>query len=84
VTQLDGKKFFVSINHVKFVPSLCVNLFSLNKALKKGFVISNEANIVSLTLKHVRLTFVRTINAADSCVVGVSMQPLPAVNDIIV
>jgi len=57
VTQLDGKKFIVSINDVKFVPNLCVTLFSLNKALKKGFIISNEANIVSLTLKHLRLTF---------------------------
>jgi hypothetical protein len=55
VTQLDGKKFIVSINDVKFVPNLCVNLFSLNKALKKGFIISNEANIVSLILKHLRL-----------------------------
>jgi hypothetical protein len=80
VTQLDGNKFLVSKNDVKFVPNLCVNLFSLNKALKKGFIISNDANIVSLTLKHVRLTFANTINGADSCVVGVSMQPLPALN----
>jgi hypothetical protein len=80
VTQLDGKKFLVSINDVKCVPNLCVNLYSLNKALKNGFILSNDANIVSLTLKHVRLTFDCTINAANSCVVGVSMQPLPAMN----
>jgi hypothetical protein len=80
VTQSDGNKFLVSINDVKFVPNLCVNLFSLNKALKKGFIINNDANIVSLTLKQVRLTFDCTINAADSCVVGASMQPLPEVN----
>jgi hypothetical protein len=41
-TKLDGEKFTVTLNDVKYVPSLCVNLFSLNKALKKGFKVSND------------------------------------------
>ena len=34
VTQVDGSKFTVTLKEVKYVPDLCVNLFSLNKALK--------------------------------------------------
>jgi hypothetical protein len=49
------------------VPSLCANLFSWNKALKKGFKVSNEGIILSLTNKHVKLTFDRVINAVDGC-----------------
>jgi hypothetical protein len=30
VTQINGKKFIVTMNDVKYVLSLCVNLFSLN------------------------------------------------------
>jgi hypothetical protein len=38
VTKINGEKFTVTINDVKYVPSLCVNLFSLKKALKQGVV----------------------------------------------
>jgi hypothetical protein len=31
VTQIDGEKFTVTLNDVKYVPSLCVNKFSFNK-----------------------------------------------------
>ena len=35
LTQLGRKKFLVTLRDVKYVPDLCANLFSLNKALKK-------------------------------------------------
>ena len=57
VTQLDGKKFVITLTNVKYVPEICANLFSLNKALKNGFKLSNSDIIVSLTKKHVTLTF---------------------------
>jgi hypothetical protein len=49
VTRINGEKF-------KVVPNLCVNLFSLNKALKKGFKVSNNGVFVSLNYNHVNLT----------------------------
>jgi hypothetical protein len=48
VTQINGEKFTVTLNDVRYVPSLSVNLFSLNKALKKGFKVSNDGVVVSL------------------------------------
>jgi hypothetical protein len=53
----------------------------LNKALKKGFKVSNDNIIVSLTYKHIRLTFDRVINAMDGCETGVSVKPL-SINNI--
>jgi hypothetical protein len=80
VTQINGEKFTVSLNDVKYVPSLCVNLFSLNKALKKGFKVSNDGIVISLNCKHVKLTFDCIINATDGCVTGVSMKPMMSNN----
>jgi hypothetical protein len=76
VTQINGEKFTVTLNDVKYVPDLCVNSFSLNKALKKGFKVSNDGVVVSLNIKHVKLTFDRVINATDGCVTGVSMKTM--------
>jgi hypothetical protein len=76
VTQINGEKFTVTMNDVKYVPRLCVNLFSLNKALKKGFKVSNDVVVVSLNFNHVKLTFDRVIHATDGCVTGVSMKPI--------
>jgi hypothetical protein len=64
------------MNDVKYVPSVCVNLFSLNKVLKNGFKVGNDGVVVSLNYKHVKLTFDRVINATDGCVPKVSMKPM--------
>jgi hypothetical protein len=76
VTQLDGRKFVVSVKNVKFIPGIRSNLFSLNKALMNGFTIANDGVIVSLTKKHVTLTIdivIKTVG--DGCVTGVVMKP---------
>jgi hypothetical protein len=70
----------ITLNDVKYVPSLCVNLFSLNKALKKGFKDSNDGVVVSLNFKHVKLTFDRVIHATDGCVTEVLMEPIKSNN----
>jgi len=77
VTQLDGRKFVITLKNVKYVPEICSNLFSLNKALKNGFKLTNDDVIVSLTKKEVILTFncvIKTVD--DSCITGVIMRPL--------
>jgi hypothetical protein len=76
VTQVNGEKLTITLNDVKYLPSLCVNLFSLNKALKKGFKVSNDGFVVSINYKHVKLIFDRVIHATDGCVTGVSMKPI--------
>jgi hypothetical protein len=80
VTQVNGEKLTITLNDVKYVPSLCVNLFSLNKALKKGFKVRNDGVVISLTYKHVKLTFDLVIHATDGCVTGVTMKSIMSDN----
>jgi hypothetical protein len=77
VTQIDGRNFVVSLKNVKFVPEICSNLFSLNKALMNGFILANDGVIASLTKKQVTLIFdvvIKTVG--DGCVTGVMMKPI--------
>jgi hypothetical protein len=76
VTQFNEEKSTVTMNDVKYVPSLCVNLFILNKPLKKGFKVSNDGVVVNLNYKHVKLTFDHVIYATNGCVTGVLMKPI--------
>jgi hypothetical protein len=45
VTQVNGEKLVIMLNDLKYAPSLCVNLFSLNQALKKGFKVNNAYKV---------------------------------------
>jgi hypothetical protein len=77
VSQLDGRKFVVTLKNVKYVPEICSNLFSLKKALKNGFKLTNDEVIVCITKKHVTMTFDRVIKSLDDgCVTGVMMRPI--------
>jgi hypothetical protein len=49
VIQVDGSTLNIIISEVKYVPDLCANLFSMNKALRNGFKLSNEGKSISLT-----------------------------------
>jgi hypothetical protein len=42
VIQLDGSSLDVTLYEVKYVPELWMNLFSLYKALKNGYTLSNK------------------------------------------
>jgi hypothetical protein len=75
VTQIDGENLTVTLNDVKYVPKLCLNLLSLDKSLKKGFKVSNDGVVVIFNYKHVHLTFDRVIHATDGCVTGSFMKP---------
>jgi hypothetical protein len=53
-TRMKGEKFTVALNDVKYVSNLCVKSYSLSKALKKGFNVSNDDVLVSFNYKHVK------------------------------
>jgi hypothetical protein len=41
VIQLNGRKFEIMLENVKFVPNLWINLFSIEKTMTNGFMIGN-------------------------------------------
>jgi hypothetical protein len=59
VIQIDGFTFNIILHDVKFVPNLWVNLFSINQALKKGHMISNDELTISLSKGLTKVTFDR-------------------------
>jgi hypothetical protein len=73
VIQVDGSTLDIVINDVKFLPELCANLFSVNKALKNGFKLSNENENISLTKGSASITFDRIIKSLDGTVSGIKM-----------
>jgi hypothetical protein len=75
VTQIDGTKFTITLQDVKFVPDLWVNLFSINQALKKGYRISNDNIVISLSKGLNKITFDRFFKAKDGTVSGIMMTP---------
>jgi hypothetical protein len=75
VTQVNGINFTITLQGVKFVPDLWVNLFSINQALKKGYSISNNDIIISLNKGSNKITFDRFFKAKDGTVSGILMKP---------
>jgi hypothetical protein len=64
------------INDVKFLPELCANLFSVNKALKNEFKLRNKHENISLTKGSASITFDRIIKSLDGTVSGIKMGHL--------
>jgi hypothetical protein len=73
VIQVDGLTLDIVINDVKFLPELCANLFSVNKALKNGLKLSNKNENISLTKGSASITFDRIIKSLDGIVSGIKM-----------
>jgi hypothetical protein len=73
VIQLDGSVLNITINKDKFVPKLCANLFSINKAIKNGFSLSNKGTSICLTKGSASITFDRVINALSGTISGIKM-----------
>jgi hypothetical protein len=63
----------IVINDVKFLLKLCAILFSVNKALKNGFKLSNKNENISLTKGSASITFDRIIKSLDGTVSGIKM-----------
>jgi len=75
--QKDGTTFDIKLLDCRYVPELWVNLFSVGKALQKGFKIGNEGMILTLTKGNLILKFDRIFTTAKGFVVGVNLIPKP-------
>jgi hypothetical protein len=73
VIQLNDSSVNVTLKEVKFVPELWVNLFSISKALKNGFDLSNKGLMISLKKGSVFITFDRVIKTVNGSISGIKM-----------
>ena len=75
VKQKDGTSFQGTLQEVKFVPELWINLCSISKALKNGFQIGNDDLVIQLTEWTTRLAFDQVLNTKNDFVSGVQLLP---------
>ena len=63
----------ITIHEVKNVPNICDDLFSINKAIKSGFSLSNNGKSICLTKGYASITFDRVINTLSGTISGSKM-----------
>jgi hypothetical protein len=68
VQPKNGDKFVVILQNVKFVPDLWVNLFGIGKALKIGFNLGNEDDVMKLMKGNTLLYFHRILRTKNGFV----------------
>jgi hypothetical protein len=71
--QLNGSSVDVTLKEVKYVPELWVNLFSISKAMKNGFDLSNKGLMISSKKGSVSVTFDRVIKTVNGSISGIKM-----------
>jgi hypothetical protein len=73
ILQKNGEKLIVTLENVKYVPELWINLFSIGKALKNGFNLSNDGEIIKLSKGYVTLTFDKVVRTKNGFVPGIKL-----------
>ena len=71
--QSDGTTVDVILEDYKYVPDLWVNLFSITKALSKGWNIGNKGIKLFVSKSNVTLTFDQVFRTQKGMVLGVAM-----------
>jgi hypothetical protein len=74
IIQVDGSGLDISLHEVKYVHKLWVNLFSIHKALKKGYKLSNIGISICLSKGDVSVTFDRVLRTANGSVSGIKLS----------
>jgi hypothetical protein len=81
VIQLDGSGLDITLHEVNFVPKLWVDLFSINKDLKNGYLLRNQCLLNLLSKGSVSVTFHRVMRTINGSISGIklSVNDLPVV-----
>ena len=74
VIQVDGSSLVVTLNEVTYVPQLWVHLFSISKAFKNAFNVSNKGVFIYLTKGSVSVIFDRVFRTTNGLVSGIKMS----------
>jgi hypothetical protein len=76
VHQPHGKRKMFVIFDCKLVPGLWVNLFSITSSLRRGWSISNEGIIITLSRNEQSLVFDQVLESSTGAIAGVIMEPV--------
>ena len=73
VFQEDGSFMEILLDDYKYSPNLDVNLFSITKALSKGWKLSNDGVKLILTKNNAKLIFDKVLHTKDGVLCGIDM-----------
>jgi hypothetical protein len=73
--QSDGTTINLVLEDYKYVPDLWVNLFSIRKALSKGWNIGNKGIMLSVSKNDTGLMFDQVFRTQKGMVLGAEMLP---------
>jgi hypothetical protein len=74
ILQINGENLVVTLEDVKFVPDLCINLFSIGKALMNGFNLGNVGETMKLTKGKMVMLFDRCLKSKNGFLPGIKMK----------
>ena len=76
ILQQNGESLIVTLENLNFVPEIWINLFRIGKALKNGFKIGNDGEIIKLTKGNVTLIFDKVVRTKNGYVSGIRLTPV--------
>jgi hypothetical protein len=74
ILQKNGESLIVTLEDVKFVPDLWINLFSIGKALKNGFYLGNDSETIKLMKGKTEILFDRCLKSKNGFVPAIKMK----------
>jgi gag-polypeptide of LTR copia-type/Zinc knuckle len=74
ILQKNGERFVVTLEDVKFVPDLWINLFSIGKALKNGFNLGNDGETIKLMKGKTVILFDRCLKSKNGFVPAIKLK----------
>jgi hypothetical protein len=75
ITMSNGCKHPVTLNHMKYVPNIAFNLFSLTSAAANGGNISNRGKVFILQKESLTITFNTMITTRHGYLCAANMTP---------
>jgi hypothetical protein len=78
ILQRNGESLIITLQDVKFVPDLWINLFSIGKALKSGFNLGNDGEKIKLMKGNVVILFDTCLKTKNGFVSGIKIRPVLA------
>jgi hypothetical protein len=73
ILQKNGEKLIVTLENVKFVLELWIDLFIIGKALKNDFNLRNDGKIIKLSKGNVTFTFDKVVRTKNEFVPGIKL-----------
>ena len=75
--QKDGTKTLITLDNCKYVPALANNLFSITRALAKGWTIGNKGVHIHLQKNGKTIMFDHINSTSSGFVMHAYMRPVP-------